>query len=210
MRRYLHESGHDADDCSLVVTRNRANARANSRASFAEPPAESRLLFDPLTSDQVAASADGCIVVVLADEGVTRARGAKVWVDGVGWNQDSPSLESRVWGRAGYVARAADMAYRQAGLRPDAVDAAEVDDTYAYKQLQHLDALGLGERGTDLSVNRTGGSIGEGYLHEANGLARFLGCTEAVRDGEASVALAQSWRGVPSASAAVAILKADS
>ncbi len=210
MRRYLHDSGHVAEECSRLAGHNRANARANPRASYADASEDASMLFDPLSSDQVARSVDGCVVAVLADEGVTRARGAKVWVDGVGWNQGAVSVESRIWGKAGYVERAGEMAYGQAGVSPGQIDCAEVDDTYAYKQLQHLEALKLAERGSDLAVNMTGGAIGEGYLHEANGLARFLGCVERVRGGEAVTALAQSWRGVPSTSSAVAILRADS
>ena len=36
------------------------------------------------------------------------------------------------------------MAYRQVGIRDPAeeIDLAEVDDAYAYKELQHLEALG--------------------------------------------------------------------
>ena len=98
------------------------------------------------------------------------------------------------------------MAYRQAEVEPADVDLAEVDDTFAYKQLQHLDALGLD--GLDPSrVNRSGGALGEGHLHEANGLARFLGCVEQLRAGEGRVGVVQSWRGVPSSSAAAAVLR---
>ncbi len=79
--------------------------------------------------------------MVLADE--DRGRHAAVWVDGVGWSQDAPSLESRYWGEAVAARRAGEMAYRQAEIEPGDVDLAEVDDTFAYKQLQHLDALGL-------------------------------------------------------------------
>ena len=149
---------------------------------------------------------DGCVVVVLASE--ERAPGAtSVWLDGVGWSQDAPSIESRDWTRAIATERAAVAAYEQAGLAPGEVDVAEVDDTFAYKQLQHLDALALGALAPG-RVNRSGGALGEGHLHEANGLARTLGAIEQLRAGEGRAALVQSWRGVPSTSAAVAVLRA--
>jgi acetyl-CoA C-acetyltransferase len=126
-------------------------------------------------------------------------------VDGVGWNADSPTIESRDWERAAYAERGAAKAFERAGVRPDDVDLAEVDDTFAYKQLQHLDAMGLG--GLDPSrVNTSGGALGEGYLHEANGLARAIACVERLRSGDARVAVAQSWRGLPSTSGAVAVM----
>ena len=56
-------------------------------------------------------------------------------------------------------------------------------------------------------MNRSGGAIGEGHLHEANGLARALGAVEQLRTGEASTVVVQAWRGVPSSSAAVAVLR---
>ena len=56
-------------------------------------------------------------------------------------------------------------------------------------------------------MNRSGGALGEGHLHEANGLARALACVERLREGDGTTAVAQSWRGVPSSSAAVAVLR---
>jgi acetyl-CoA C-acetyltransferase len=204
MQRYLHTSGRTAADCDDVADRNRMHAATNPRASHAEAPAGADdPLWEPLTVGQTADSVDGCVVIVLAAE--DRAGADPVFVRGVGWNQDAPSLESRDWDRAAATARAAEQAYARAGVTAGDIDAAEVDDTYAYKQLQHLDALGLADL-DPARVNRSGGALGEGYLHEGNGLARALACIEQLRAGEASTAVAQSWRGVPSSSAAVAVL----
>ncbi len=205
MRRYLHSSGRSVTECDEAAVRNREHAASNPRASFASVPEDAASpLWEPLTVGQTAASVDGCVVFVLAAD--DRAGLDPIWVDGIGWNQDAPSLQSRDWERAAATARAAEDAYARAGVTPSEVDAAEVDDTYAYKQLQHLDALGL--QGLDPDrVDRSGGAIGEGHLHEANGLARALGAVEQVRTGEASTVVVQAWRGVPSSSAAVAILR---
>ncbi len=123
----------------------------------------------------------------------------------------------------------ARMAYKQAGINNplEAIDIAEVDDTYAYKELQALEALGFcreGEAGnlttegftspdSGLPVNVSGGSLGMGNLLEANGLARTYEIILQLR-GEAgarqvedtNIGLAQSWRGVPTNSGAVLIL----
>jgi acetyl-CoA C-acetyltransferase len=203
MRRYLHTSGRSATDCGEVAARNREHARTNPRASYAAATG-SEPLFDPLTTDQAARSADGCVVLVLAAEHLAGERA--VWVDGVGWNQDAPSLESRDWSRAASASAAGEAAFRRAGIAPGDVDLAEVDDTFAYKQLQHVEALGL-EGLEPQRVNASGGALGEGYLHEGNGLARALACVERVREGDAQTAVAQSWRGVPSSSSAVAVLR---
>ena len=138
-----------------------------------------------------------------------------MWLLGIGWSSGTPTLESRDWAHPEGVERAATAAFERAGVTRADVDLAEVDDTYAYKELQHLEALGLaGDR--ELPVNVSGGSLGQGNLFEANGLARALECVDQLRgDGGqrqvegARVAVAQSWRGVPSTSAAVAVLAGD-
>jgi acetyl-CoA C-acetyltransferase len=173
------------------------------------------------------------VVLVLAD--ADRARDltdAPVWIAGVGWSSGSPTLESRSWEEADYVRQAADRAYDMARLGSPTrdVDLAEVDDTYSYRELMHLEALriarhgeaggmledGLFNREGDLPVNVSGGSLGQGYLFEANGLARTLECVLQLRGeaGErqiedAGVAVAQSWRGVPTTTAAVAVYASD-
>jgi acetyl-CoA C-acetyltransferase len=204
MRRYLHASGRNAKECAEVAERNREHARSNPRASIGEPETEDTPTFEPLTAHQTARSVDGCVVVVLASE--ERANAKTVWVDGVGWSQDAPSIESRDWAKAVAAANAAATAFAQAGADPGDVDVAEVDDTFAYKQLQHLDAMGLDGLDPD-RVNRSGGALGEGYLHEGNGLARTLAAVERMRAGDGRAAVVQSWRGVPSTSAAVAVLR---
>ncbi len=206
MRRYLHVSGRSAAACREVAERNREHARSNLRATPSEA-APSDPVAEPLTADQVAPSADGCVVMVLAAEDrVERREDDAVWVDGVGWSQDAPSLESRDWDRARYAELAGADAFRRADATPTDVDLAEVDDRFAYKQLQHLDALGLAELPA-ARVNASGGALGEGNLHEANGLARVLACVERLRAGDGRVAVAQAWRGIPSASGAVAVLR---
>ncbi|MGQ0670912.1 MAG: thiolase C-terminal domain-containing protein [Actinomycetota bacterium] len=238
MNAYLERTGIGEEHCAMVAAKNRSNALDNPRAAYpaaveAGDVAGSAPVFWPLKALEVARPADGCVVAVLASE--ERARElteAPVWLLGAGWSSGSPSLESRSWGDADFVRRAADMAYGQAGIDDPAevVELAEVDDTYAFKELQHIEALGLVDPGEipamlddgtfdpdgDLPVNVSGGSIGQGYLFEANGLARVLECVEQLR-GEAGerqvedsgVAVAQSWRGVPTTSGAVVVLAND-
>ena len=121
------------------------------------------------------------------------------------------------------------MAYRLAGIEHPRkeVDFAEVDDSFSYKELQHLEALklcrsgqagfmveeGATKREGEFPVNVSGGSLGVGRLDEATGLQKVLEVVLQLR-GEAGkrqlpnikVGLAQSWRGLPANSGAVAIL----
>jgi acetyl-CoA C-acetyltransferase len=203
MRRWLHVTGRSEGECADVAARNRAHATTNPRASYADVR-DPTPMFDPLTREQIAKPVDGCVVLVLTNE--ERAPAGGVFIDGMGWSQDAPSVESREWDRAAAAERAARTAYDRAGIEAGDVEVAEVDDTFAYKQLQHLDAIGLAALAED-RVNVSGGALGEGHLREANGLARALAVIEQLRAGHAEVGVAQSWRGVPSTSAAVAVMR---
>lgn len=238
MHRYLEASGATEEQCASVVAKNRRFALDNPRAAYAteitaDDVAASDPLWWPLRALDVSRSADGCVVMVVTSE--ERARDltdVPVWVLGTGWSTGAASLESRNWDEADYVRQAADRAYAMAGIGhpSDVVDLAEVDDTYSYRELMHLEALRLARQGEagmmleegtfgrdgELPVNVSGGTLGQGNLHEANGLVRALECVLQLRgeagerqvDG-AQVAVAQSWRGIPTATAAVAVLASE-
>ena len=235
MNRYLYETGTTPEQCAAVVVKNRRNALKNPSAPYGadlslEEVLSGQPLSWPLNRREVAELSDGAIVVVLASEERARAlTDNPIWILGLGWINDSPSLEYREWGQLPYLQKAARMAYRQAGIRSPigVIDFAEVDDTYAYKELQSLEALGLcgiGEAGEitqegltepdgELPVNVSGGSLGMGNLLDSTGLSRLLEVVLQLR-GQAGArqlehvesGLAQSWRGVPTTSAAVAVL----
>jgi acetyl-CoA C-acetyltransferase len=235
MNRYLFETAATREQCAAVVVKNRFNALNNPFAPYGadlslEDILSGPMLSWPLGSHEAAEHADGAIVMVLASgERAEALTDRPIWILGAGWNNDSPSLENRDWAHAIYAEEAGRMAYRQAGINNplEAIDIAEIDDTYAYKELQALEALGFcgeGEAGSltiegfttpgsGLPVNVSGGSLGMGNLLDANGLARALEIVLQLR-GEAgsrqvedvNIGLAQSWRGVPTNSGAVLIL----
>lgn len=239
MNIFLHESGTTEEQCAHVAAKNRSNALKNIAAAYPSRVTPSDVIASPylsypLREAEVAKLADGCIVMVLASETEARRRGSRpIWVRGAGFANDSPTIESRDWVRAEYVRSAAAMAYRQAGIKEPGreIDLFEVDDSYAYKELQHLVALGLyeepgaagqavesGETGSNgkTPVNVSGGALGVGHTLEASGLYRLAEIVLQLR-GEAGarqlanarVGLAQSWRGVPTTSGAVVILGSE-
>jgi len=235
MASFLARSRNTASDCAGVVAKNRGNAMLNPLAAYptrvtaedanASPPA-----FDPLRELDQAALADGGAVLVLASERKARkfAR-TPVWIRGYGWGNDSPNLETRDWTTAKYTELAAAAAYRMARVTKPAaaIDVAEVDDRFSYKELEHLEAAGLAsrggagkavrrgdfDRGGRLPVNPSGGSLGCGYALEAAGLYRVGEVALQLR-GEAGqrqvdgarTGIAVSWRGIPTATGAVAVL----
>lgn len=235
MNVFLHETGLRAEHCAQVAAKNRCNALRNPAAAY--PLALTPLHVEsspyvayPLRDAEIAQRADGCAVVVLASQQkAQRLQSKPVWIRGVGFANDSPTLESRDWVRAEYVRIAAERAYRQASIQnPREIDLFEVDDSYAYKELQHLIALGLysdrAEAGKSLAagetkpdgkmpVNVSGGSLGMGLPLEASGLYRVIeivlqlrGHAGARQLPDIRLGLAQSWRGVPTTSGAVVIL----
>jgi acetyl-CoA C-acetyltransferase len=235
---YLHDTGTTRDHCAAVVVKNRRNALQNPTAAYGadltlDQVMASGVVASPLSRLEISDHADGAVVMVLAEETTARRLSPHpVWVRGVGWANDSPSLESRVWGRAVYAERASVMAYKMAGITDPAreIHFAEIDDTYAFKELQHLEALGLcgrgeagrltadgttGRRGR-FPVNVSGGSLGTGHLLDASGLARALEVVLQLRGQAGSrqlpdvtTGVAQSWRGIPTTSGAVAVLSAS-
>lgn len=220
MAAFLARSGRSVEECWEVAAANRRLALRVVEAAYgaditAEDVGASPLVSDPLRELDCAGEADGAVVVVLAAEERARALSSRpVWIDGTGWSTESPSLSSRTWGSAEYALRAARRAYDQAGIAAEDIDVAEVDDTFSYKQLQHADALGLlPAKGGRVAVNPSGGSLGRGNLFEANGLARVAEVFAQLR-GEAADhqvegslrGVAQSWRGVPTSTGAVAVL----
>ena len=237
MRRFLEATGNTEAQAAAVVARNRAAALLNPLAAYparisvadvmASPPEAA-----PLKQAEAAGLADGAVVLVAARESVLpRVLGRPVYIRGIGWSQDTPNIEERDLSRAAYAEQAAARAYRMAGISdPSAeVDFAEVDDTFAYKQLQHIEALGLAPPGQSgrlltqgyfaaggrLPVNASGGALGGGAAHDATGLRSVLEAVLQLR-GQAGqrqlpgvkTGVAQSWRGLPTATGAVAVLAA--
>lgn len=238
MNRYLCESGTTKEQCALVTVKNRLNALLNPQAAYGEritvdEVLSSEMMFYPLSRLDMSCPADGGIVMVLASEEKAKAlSNTPIWIRGIGWCSDAPSLETREWGEAVYARLAGEMAYKMAGIKQPRkeIDFVEIDDTFSYKELQHLEALKLCHRGEasalveegatqrdgELPVNVSGGSLGVGHLVEATGLQRVLEVMLQLR-GEAGkrrlpnvkVGLAQSWRGLPTNSGAVIILSKE-
>jgi acetyl-CoA C-acetyltransferase len=235
MRGFLSETGNTEEQVALVVVKNRRNALRNPLAAYSADLSVSDVLAshpeaEPLKRADIAAYADGAIVMVLARESMlSRLQGEPVFINGIGWSQHTPNLEERELHRAVYAEKAARMAYRMAGVVSPAsqVDFAEVDDTFSYKEPQHLEALGLARPGESgrlleggmfspdggLPVNVSGGNLGCGYTYDMSGLRSVLEVVLQLRGTagerqlpEVKVGLAQSWRGIPTATGGVAVL----
>jgi acetyl-CoA C-acetyltransferase len=235
MRRFLTVTANTIEDCARVVVQNHRNALANPLAAY--PAAlslrdvvEAPRLADPVGDLDRASLADGCVVLVLAAEDRARKSPHPVWLVGAAWLTETQSLGTRDWAQATYARLCADQAYTEAKIDDPRrqIDVAEIDDSFSYKQLQHLESLRLasvGQAGRDLAdgrfdrdgevaVNPSGGSLGAGHLLEASGLRQVLEIVQQLR-GEAGprqvtgaqTGLAFSWRGIPTTTAGMVVLK---
>lgn len=235
MRRFLLQTGNTAEQCARVVVKNRHQALKNPYAGHGsdielEDVLTSEMVAEPLRRLDIAAHSDGCVVIVLASTDTARNLSDQpIWIRGMGWANGAYALEQRDWARATYAQQAGQMAYQQANIRKpqEEIDFAEIDDTFSYKELQHMEALGLcgeGEAGRKveegatqrdgaLPVNPSGGSLGVGNLLDATGLQRALEVVLQLRGQAGSrqlknveTGLAFAWRGLPTASGAALVL----
>lgn len=227
MDGFLRTSGYDIDDVNDVVVGSKRRAIRNPRASHAElirpeDLQEAETIWSPLRRQDKSASAEAGVVLVLASERWARKNNSDaVYVDAVAWSSSLPWFDGGGFETAGYAADSFSRAVRRAGLKGlGDFDVIEVDDTYSYKALQHLNSMSKGKSavrrlvsGEESSFNPSGGSLGVGNLLEASAIHRLLECYLQLK-GEAGTvqvkgaerALVQSWRGVPTATGGVAML----
>jgi len=232
MRRFLEESGNSVEDCAAVVVKNASNALKNPLASYGsnlskEDVMESEEISSPLKKLDVSQPCDGAVVMVLASAPKAAKLSDKpVWITGISWFTDTPNVEEMDLGQAQYAINSSKKAYQMARVaKPsEQLDFAEIDDTYSYKELEHIEALGLAKRagkfigsgkgdldGT-LPVNPSGGSIGMGHFIETTGLVRAYQSVLQLRSEagrlqipRASKCVVQSWRGIPTQSGVTAV-----
>ncbi len=237
MQAYLARTGADPDSISLFAVKNRRNGLWNPRASYASPVTldmvrESGYAFYPVRRLEVAGFADGAVVFVLAGEDVaTRLTDTPVWVDGVGYATETGtgSVYLHEWGRMPSARIAARMALDMAGLAPRDIDAAEIEDRFAFLEPLFLEEVGIApeggavemleagdlDPGGAVQVNASGGSQSIGVLLEATGGARLLeaylqlvGAAE-YPSAEAEHVLVASWRGPPTYTSMAVVLSAE-
>ena len=235
MQHYLRKTNTTEEQCASVVVKNKKNAFFNPYADYEakisiEDVMKSEYLFKPVKSLDISLLVDGAICFVLADDKTAKSLGVDpIYLAGFGYGSETPWLATRGMD-AGYATMAAKMAYKMAGITEPKkeIDVIEVDDRFSYKELQHLEALGFarpGEAGHlveegvleingSLPTNTSGGSLGVGNCLEATGMQRALEIVTQLRGhagkrqvSDVEIGIAQSWRGIPSGTGAVAIFK---
>ncbi len=167
-----------------------AESAAQSREAAARNPNAHRretrhvLEADPLHDDEIAPDSDGACAVLL---GASTFGGVEL--AGFGCATDEHALGARDLGQAGVLPKAAQEAYRRAGLGPREIDVAEIHDASSAQTLLWREGLGVA-----CPVNPSGGAMGAqpGF---ATGLVRVLEAYERIVRGEARTAIAHGMTG---------------
>ncbi len=185
--RYLAEHGPAERARAAVVVKNRLAGMRNPKAQGSRPPLEAEILSSPyacwpLRRAEIPEPRDGAVAVVLAADPLASGRAPAVGVRGLGWAAGTSLLGEARLDRLEVLERAAQSAYRMAGLdRPaEEVEVVELSDATSVHELMAYEALGLCGRGeasrlamaalanhTRPAINPSGGSLGSGTTFAA-------------------------------------------
>jgi acetyl-CoA acetyltransferase len=186
-RAYLDRSGAKEDDLLAVAARSRAAGQSNPYAlHLSEPVADAPYDVAPLRSHDVAPSADGAAVVVLAAGDRARELCERpAWIRGIDHRSDAHSPGARDLSRSASAALAASKA------GTSGVEVAELHAQFSHEELILREALGLGE---DVLVNPSGGALSANPVM-ATGLIRIGEAASRIFDGSASRTLGHATSG---------------
>jgi len=190
--RFIHERGAKPADLAAVAVKNRHHGSLNP---FAQQRSEvtldevmnSRMIADPLTLLQCCPSqVDGAAALVLGTQPGPHAKDVKVLgsiiVSGLREHGDDDILDAEI------TARAARLAYEQAGVAPTDLGVVELHDAFTIAELLYYEALGLAAPGDAVSllhsgatalggrvpVNPSGGLLAKGHPLGATGVAQMV------------------------------------
>lgn len=192
-QRYIHEHGIKPDSLADISVKNRKHGALNPIAKFAklatrEEVLASRPVAEPLTLLQCCpAVVDGAAAVVLStrpSKSVAKPVRVAASVVQSGLFETAPVDMTE----AEITARAARLAYEQAGIGPNDLSLLEVHDAFTISELLYYEALGLCARGDAarlveegatalggrVPVNPSGGLLAKGHPPGATGVAQIV------------------------------------
>ena len=204
-RRHMHYYGTTEEQMAMVAVKNHHNACLNPCAQYHnEITVEDVLKSPPITSPlkllDCSPITDGAACIILAPAEIAREyTDTPIIVSGTGQASDTLSLHDRsslVSLRAS--TRAAEMAYKMAGVEPSDIDLAEVHDCFTIAEIMAIEDLGFckkgeggklteeGETALDgrIPINTSGGLKGKGHPVGATGIAQAVEMVTQLR-GEA-------------------------
>jgi acetyl-CoA acetyltransferase len=195
-REFMRAADATVEDLARVSVKNRRHASLNPVAQFRDPVdletvLGSRMISDPLRMLMCAPVGDGAAAVVVTSAAYAR-RSGRPYVIVSGFALTSNGSDAHA---ANPVARAARLAFEQAGVDPEDIDVAEVHDACAAAELWLYEDIGLANPGdaakllrsgaTELGgatpVNVSGGLLSRGHPLGATGCAQLVELADQLR-----------------------------
>ncbi len=234
-RRHMYEFGTKREQLAMVSVKNHANGAKNPRAQYqreitVEAVLNSPPVADPLNLLDCSPVTDGAAAIILAPVELAKKISKRpiVQIIGSGAATDSIALADREsYVELPAVKKAAEIAYKMAGVGPEDIDLAEVHDCFTIAEIIVTEDLGFFEKGKGgeaveqgltkiggkIPINTSGGLKSKGHPVGATGVAQIVEITEQLWgvSGErqvegARIGLAQNMGG-SGASSTVHILK---
>jgi acetyl-CoA acetyltransferase len=192
-RRHMEEFGTTREQMAMVAVKNRKYGSMNPEAQLTqaltvEEVLKDRMICDPLTLPQCCPRGDGAAAVVLVAGEIAR-KYASIPISVAASVQVSGTYpDDRSYTFFDTDVRAAEAAYKMAGLGPEDIDLAEVHDCFSVAEIVHYEDLGFcrkGEGGRFIEeghsgiggktpVNTSGGLLSKGHVIGATGISQII------------------------------------
>ena len=205
-RSHMEKFGTTREQLSRVAVKNHENGSKNPLAQFpqkltVEQVTNSIMIADPLTILDCSPITDGaaCAILCPADMAKKISNKPPVKIIGAGNATDTIALHSRSdFTTLNATVKAADSAYKMAGVKPEDIDLAEVHDCFTIAEIIISEDLGFVKKGeggkavesgmTSIAgqkpINTSGGLKSKGHPVGATGVAQVLEVVHQLR-GEA-------------------------
>ena len=228
-RAHMHTYGTTREQLAMVAVKNHKNGALNPNAQFqreitVDTVINSTMIADPLTLMDCSPVSDGAACVILCPLGDAKqytdipikilASGAATDKIAIHQREEVTSLKA--------VRLSGERAFKQAGLKPDDIDVAEVHDCFTIAEICIIEELGFAEKGKGgefterghttldgkIPFNTSGGLKAKGHPVGATGVAQVVEIVEQLRGNAgkrqvkgAKIGLAQNMGGSGASSA---------
>ncbi len=199
---HMAEYGTTREQLSMVSVKNHYYGSLNPKAHLQkqvtlEEAMKSHMIAAPLNLYDCSLISDGAAAIILASEDVARKlTDTPIWIKGLGWGSDTMLINERksLTSLAG-ARRAAQMAYKMAGVTSNDIDVAEVHDCFTIAEIIAYEDLGFAEPGKGgqliqdeqtyiggkIPVNVDGGLKAKGHPVGATGVSQAAEITKQLR-----------------------------
>ena len=192
-RRHMEEFGTTREQMAMVAVKNRKYGSMNPEAQLTEAVTveevlQDRMICDPLTLPQCCPRGDGAAAVVLVAGKIARKYNAIPVSVAASVQVSGTYPDDRSYTFFDTDVRAAEAAYKMAGLGPEDIDLAEVHDCFSVAEIVHYEDLGFCRKGEGgrfieeghsgiggkIPVNTSGGLLSKGHVIGATGISQII------------------------------------